>query len=66
MQALTLVLCRAQQLNALVPPPPAPLTEEQPAWGTDRGAPSSSMDATRRIFCNRSLNMAEIRVRLAS
>ena len=50
-----------QQLRALIPPPPAPLTSEQPAWGADSWAPSSSMDATRRIFCNRSLNMAHIK-----
>ena len=51
-----------QQLRALAPPPPAPLTEEQPAWGSEAWAPSSSADATRRIFCNRSLNMAHIKV----
>ena len=51
-----------QQLRALAPPPPAPLTEEQPAWGSEAWAPSSSTDATRRIFCNRSLNMAHIKV----
>ena len=41
------------------PPPPPPLSDDHPAWADEVWA--SPLDARRRIFCNRSLNMSQIR-----
>jgi len=41
------------------PPPPPPLSDDHPAWADEVWA--SPLDVRRRIFCNRSLNMAQIR-----
>lgn len=46
-------------------PPPPPLVEEvQPLWGLDpppEGEAARLLPLSRRIFCNRSLNMAGIK-----
>ena len=44
----------------LVPSPPPSLHEDYPAWSDEVWA--SPLDIRRRIFCNRSLNMASIKV----
>ena len=41
------------------PPPPPPLCDDHPAWADEVWA--SPLDVRRRIFCNRSLNMDQIR-----
>lgn len=41
------------------PPPPPPLSDDHPAWADEVWA--SPLDVRRRIFCNRSLNMSQIR-----
>ena len=41
------------------PPPPPPLSDDHPAWADEVWA--SPLDVRRRIFCNRSLNMDQIR-----
>ena len=41
------------------PPPPPPLSDNHPAWADEVWA--SPLDVRRRIFCNRSLNMSQIR-----
>ncbi|KAK9813561.1 hypothetical protein WJX73_007197 [Symbiochloris irregularis] len=45
--------------TSLIPPPPPPPSPELPGWSPDVWA--SSLDPTRRVFCNRSLNMASIK-----
>ena len=45
---------------SLIPPPPPPPSQELPGWSPDVWA--SSADPTRKVFCNRSLNMASIKV----
>lgn len=44
----------------LMPSPPPSLDKDAPSWSDDIGA--SPLDIRQRIFCNRSLNMASIRV----
>lgn len=46
------------QRDAVFPPPPPPPSDDHPAWTDESWA--SPLDATRRIFCNRSLNMRTI------
>ena len=47
------------QDDAVFPPPPPPPSEEQPSW-TQMSWDATPLDVTRRIFCNRSLNMRSI------
>ena len=49
----------------LVTPPPPPPSLEYPAW-SDSMRPASPLDIRRRIMCNRSLNMAKIKVLLSA
>lgn len=51
-------MLQGQQM--LMPSPPPSLDKDAPAWGDEIGA--SPLDIRQRIFCNRSLNMASIRV----
>lgn len=44
----------------MFPPPPPPPSDELPSW-TEADWNSRPLDITRRIFCNRSLNMRSIR-----
>ncbi len=43
----------------MLPPPPPPVSDDYPAWWDEVWA--SPLDVRRRIFCNRSLNMAHIK-----
>lgn len=45
--------------DAVFPPPPPPPSEDQPTW-TQMSWDATPLDVTRRIFCNRSLNMRSI------
>ncbi len=47
-----------KQRDAVFPPPPPPPSDEHPSWTDESWA--SPLDVTRRIFCNRSLNMRTI------
>lgn len=49
-----------QMQQILAPSPPPSLHDDSPAWSDNISA--SSLDVRRRIFCNRSLNMAHIKV----
>jgi len=44
--------------DAVFPPPPPPPSDKQPTW--TQTAAGTHVDVTRRIFCNRSLNMRSI------
>ncbi|KAL6778220.1 hypothetical protein ACKKBG_A17375 [Auxenochlorella protothecoides x Auxenochlorella symbiontica] len=47
-------------MSAVFPPPPPLASEANPLW-TDDAAEEPCMPPSRRIFCNRSLNMAAVR-----
>lgn len=47
-------------MSAVFPPPPPLASETNPLW-TDDAAEEPCMPPSRRIFCNRSLNMAAVR-----
>ena len=58
--SLCLCVYLVQMQQILAPGPPPGLHEDSPAWSDNISA--SALDIRRRIFCNRSLNMAHIKV----
>lgn len=52
-------LASEQVRVSLIPPPPPAPSPELPGWSPDVWA--SSLDSTRKVFCNRSLNMASVK-----